>query len=213
MARAKKREFFNHAASPPPACLQVAILIHFDFVSSQPISRNPAWQVPTVPPKRLSSIITLAHMQSRWWRRRQNVLGATGAFVSGPNRRCSTTLEQSPRAVVEQGFEIWRARYLKNDFVCINQAQIKPRARPAGTQAEETRHRPTTEDPRDPHGPQSKTHTHTSARTQHAPSLTRSLRSQKLSRAAPRAGQRRRRSRARRSAPWLATALCTATLT
>ena len=113
-------------------------MIHFDFVSSQPISRNPAWQVPTVQPKRLSSIITLAHMQSRWWRRRQNVLGATGAFVSGPNRRCSTTLEQSPRAVVEQGFEIWRARYLKNDFVCINQAQIKPRARPAGTQAEET---------------------------------------------------------------------------
>ena len=109
-------------SSPPPACLQVAILIHFDFVSSQPISRNPAWQVPTVPPKRLSSIITLAHMQSRWWRRRQNVLGATGAFVSGPNRRCSTTLEQSPRAVVEQGFEIWRARYLKNDF-----ESIKPR--------------------------------------------------------------------------------------
>ena len=49
-------------------------------------------------------------------RRRQNVLGATGAFVSGPNRRCSTTLEQSPRAVVEQGFEIWRARYLKSCF-------------------------------------------------------------------------------------------------
>ena len=58
--------------------------------------------------------------------------------MSGPNRRCSTTLEQSPRAVVEQGFEIWRARYLKNDFVGINQARIKPRARPAGTQAEET---------------------------------------------------------------------------
>ena len=104
----------------------------------RPISRNPVWQVPTVPPKVLSSIIGLARMQRRWWRRRQNVLGATGAFVSGPNRRCSTTLEQSPRAVVEQGFEIWRARYLKNDFVCINQAQIKPRARPAGTQAEET---------------------------------------------------------------------------
>jgi len=97
-------------------------LIHFDFVSSQPISRNPAWQVPTVPPKRLSSIIILAHMQSRWWRREHFDVGATGAFVSGPNRRCSTTLEQSPRAVVEQGFEIWRARYLKNDF-----ESIKPR--------------------------------------------------------------------------------------
>ena len=51
---------------------------HFDFVSAQPISRNPAWQVPTVPPKRLSSIIILAHMQSRWWRREHFDVGAAG---------------------------------------------------------------------------------------------------------------------------------------
>ena len=61
------------------ACVPAGgLLIHFDFVSAQPISRNPAWQVPTVPPKRLSSIITLAHMQSRWWRREHFDVGAAG---------------------------------------------------------------------------------------------------------------------------------------
>ena len=61
---------------------------HFDFVSikaRRPISRNPVWQVPTVPPKVLSSIIGLARMQRRWWRREQLLgsflLSAGGADV------------------------------------------------------------------------------------------------------------------------------------
>ena len=62
---------------------------HFDFVSikaRRPISRNPVWQVPTVPPKVLSSIIGLARMQRRWsWRREHFDVGAAGSVLSNNN--------------------------------------------------------------------------------------------------------------------------------
>ena len=91
------REYDRHVST---ACVPAGgLLIHFDFVSIKPISRNPAWQVPTVPPKRLSSIIILAHMQSRWWRRAQQLLSAGGAdvkmFSAPPELSCPGQTEDA----------------------------------------------------------------------------------------------------------------------